>query len=439
MTVESLTSQDMGRWFETFFVWASFAVLAKGPLGIILPGVIVTVVVSCAVGPIGALRAIMRPRLGWLWFLMVTVPWYLGGALLSGDAFVWRQIVFENLQRLMGGEEINAEAPWFYLPSLARTAFPWSFVAVLSGIMLARHSWSPPGLTREQRFRTALLWSGALWSIAGVLFFSLASGKRHAYMLPLYPGLALWCSISTAALWPVLSLPVQQKVMGFVRILSKVLVVGMLGILITGSFVLESPQEWGISLTPLHEVALGYLTGRLWVIAMIVALTVVIAGMMRRGQGVGRPLGSLLCVCSALLMLALALGNGVKGAFKDFYGISQRFQELVPVTEKVAIVRAPRDEAFDVVALHLDRASWFFELTPDSLRQLFSKGCPARFLLMKEEIVAGVVSKSEERSISLSLRAEEAPLIDLLRGREERKLFLFECAGSMSANPDAVI
>src|SRR5690606_22756059 len=60
-----------------------------------------------------------------------TVPWYLFAFLAGRDAFVSRQLIFENIARFLGGEHVNSEPFWFYLESMVSKAAPWSLLFAL--------------------------------------------------------------------------------------------------------------------------------------------------------------------------------------------------------------------------------------------------------------------------------------------------------------------
>lgn len=159
-------------------LWCGLAVLAKGPLGVAFPGLIAVTVVAWKHR---TLWTVLVPRVGPLvLFLLLAIPWYLFAAQRGGEQFVERQIFFENVSRLAGGEGINSK-PWhYYLPVLISTAFPWSFVAI-SGVIA--------GLVGKRELPiSAIVWIG------GVVLLSCADGKRAAYLLLLLPWIAMHVS-----------------------------------------------------------------------------------------------------------------------------------------------------------------------------------------------------------------------------------------------------
>ena len=167
--------------WNRFFFFSGLATLAKGPLGLILPCLFAGVFYIVMRGFKSALKNCLKPKISWLIWVALALPWYVLAYLKSQAAFLERQLLFENLERFTGGQHINAEPFWFYLPSFISRMAPWSILILFAGILLlgARNAALKPQLKLIKAFSLSLL--------SAVLFFSLASGKRHSYLLPLFP------------------------------------------------------------------------------------------------------------------------------------------------------------------------------------------------------------------------------------------------------------
>jgi 4-amino-4-deoxy-L-arabinose transferase-like glycosyltransferase len=156
---------------------AAAAVLAKGPVGLVLPFLVVGADALAAREPRRLRRHADAPGmalggalvLGWL-----AAAWQSGGT-----AFLARQLLHENLERALGGDEApHAHSVFYYGPVLLGSLFPWTLALPAALGRLRRR-----GIGGD---RFLLVW------IATVLvFYSLASGKRSVYMLPLLPPLAV--------------------------------------------------------------------------------------------------------------------------------------------------------------------------------------------------------------------------------------------------------
>ena len=160
------------------YLAAAAAVLTKGPVGLVLPGLVVAV---------EATLVRRRPRLllrlldgpGMAAAAVLCGGWYVLAWWSGGEEFLVRQLRHENLARFTGGEgSSHAHGFFYYLPVLVGRFFPWS-VALPA---VAWRFWRRP----ERLDRGLLAWVGTV-----LLFYSLASGKRSPYLLPLYPALAM--------------------------------------------------------------------------------------------------------------------------------------------------------------------------------------------------------------------------------------------------------
>lgn len=179
-------------------VLCGFAVLAKGPIGVVLPGLVLFVVSLYFWGWRGVL-ALVRP--GWLWTLAIGLPWYYLAALSGEDSFISRQLVFENVTRFFGGEGISKKPLWFYFVNFWPQAAPWSLVAA---VVLVAYVWRLFDESRKKRFSSLFVpqrrkarfvfTASLLWLVAEILFLSLSSGKRRGYLLVITPALALFVS-----------------------------------------------------------------------------------------------------------------------------------------------------------------------------------------------------------------------------------------------------
>jgi 4-amino-4-deoxy-L-arabinose transferase-like glycosyltransferase len=154
------------------------------------------------IGVSRSLKQLIKPSLGWAFFLL-PVAWYLAAFQRGGEAFIDRQLIFENVRRVVGGEHMNTQPWWFYLPSLARTTFPWWLLC--GYLMVQFFPFLKPGLHRHEEESTTL--PPALHShtrfrfvpifcfLAGLILFSIPSGKRHSYLLSLLPFIALQIAV----------------------------------------------------------------------------------------------------------------------------------------------------------------------------------------------------------------------------------------------------
>ncbi len=169
-------------WLYGFYLLLGLAVLAKGPVGLILPAM----VICCFL--IARKRWDFLSRLcfhkGVILTLLVGLAWYGLAVAKGGEEFVGRQVIHENLARffLSGEGGSGHQKPvYYYIPYLILDGLPWSlFLPFVVADWFRRKAFG------EEHLLFLMLWAGLIF-----VFFSLSAGKRSVYILPLYPPLAL--------------------------------------------------------------------------------------------------------------------------------------------------------------------------------------------------------------------------------------------------------
>ncbi len=222
------------RWYFAFYVLMALAVLTKGPIGLLLPGLII----GCFLLYVGNGRAVLREmRLlrGGLVVLVIALPWYVLVTLANGDAFIDSFFGYHNVERFT--QVVNSHAgPWYFHILVIVVGFlPWSayLPAAIAHIKpLQRRYWQQQ--TRWQQLGLFALF----WFLAILGFFTIATTKYFSYTLPLMPAAA----ILVALLWTdYVRQPQTRKQAGF-------LVSGVLNLLllaIAAVVLIECPRWLG--------------------------------------------------------------------------------------------------------------------------------------------------------------------------------------------------
>jgi 4-amino-4-deoxy-L-arabinose transferase-like glycosyltransferase len=181
------------HWYFAFYVLMALAVLTKGPIGLLLPGLII----GCFLLYVGNVRAVlreMRVLRGVLVVLVIALPWYVLVTLANGDAFIDSFFGYHNVERFT--HVVNHHAgPWYFHILVIVVGFlPWSayLPAAIAHIKpLQRRHWQQQ--TRWQQLGLFALF----WFLVILGFFTIATTKYFSYTLPLMPAAA----ILVALLW----------------------------------------------------------------------------------------------------------------------------------------------------------------------------------------------------------------------------------------------
>ncbi len=156
--------------------------LMKGPVGIIIPALVILPVLMIERRSIG-----LDPGdivLGFLIVIAVALPWYVLMWMHHGNAYLQSFFIGDNLERF-ATDRFNDPRPWwFYLPVVAGGLLPWTPLALV---------WLGP-LTQFLRGRRSVGTIDLrllLWAVLPLVFYSISIGKQPRYILPVLPPLAL--------------------------------------------------------------------------------------------------------------------------------------------------------------------------------------------------------------------------------------------------------
>ena len=172
-----------------FWCAAGLAVLAKGPVGLLLPLGIVVVALAIE-RDLGSLRR-FAPVVGPLVFVLVTGAWALAATLWGpSDYSVLGALREHFVERGMHGMH-HVRPFWYYAERLPLSLLPWT--GLLPGALVV--AW-------RNRRRSAGLRLALVASVFVVVFFSISTEKRDLYVLPALPAFALMMSVLVARVSP---------------------------------------------------------------------------------------------------------------------------------------------------------------------------------------------------------------------------------------------
>jgi len=163
-----------------FFIFSGLAVLAKGPLGFLIPFAVIFIFLL--------LRRDIKYFfcadffLGGVVFLAISLPWYILMVKKYGSVFTYEFFYNDHWRRLIEAEHSSNDTWYFYPASMIGCMFPWS-VYVLGSLAYL--------FLRLKRDASILHLFLAAWIIAVLLIFQFAHSKLVSYIFPLFPALAI--------------------------------------------------------------------------------------------------------------------------------------------------------------------------------------------------------------------------------------------------------
>jgi 4-amino-4-deoxy-L-arabinose transferase-like glycosyltransferase len=203
-----------------FAISLGLAVLAKGPVGAILPGLSI---VTFMIAEKRARQLLLMLDPGAIVVgAAIASSWYLACYFGGRFAFLNRQLGDENLGRFVGS--LGAMAPWYYLKPILFNSTPLSILIPIAAISALRTP-LPPSPLPPGEVDTTLRASGegassatlstspnsisahlairlfAIFYFVTIAFFTLAAYKRRSYLLPVWPPAAIILA------WWILTIP----------------------------------------------------------------------------------------------------------------------------------------------------------------------------------------------------------------------------------------
>ena len=180
-------SRFPNKWYLTFYVLIALAILAKGPVGIVLPALIVGCF-GLYLGNFWQLWREMRPVSGILIILAIALPWYILVILDNGQTYIDSFFGYHNFQRFTGVVNKHS-APWYFYFFVVLVGFaPWS---IYLPVAIARTRFWQRSYWRRQPRSAQLSLFALFWFVCIFGFFTIAVTKLPSYVLPLIPAAAI--------------------------------------------------------------------------------------------------------------------------------------------------------------------------------------------------------------------------------------------------------
>ena len=190
------------RWYYGFYIFVALAVLDKGPVGAVIPGLVVTTF-AIYLGQVRSLLKEIKLVWGSLLALLIMVPWFLAIIAIHGQTYIDSFFGYHNYERFT--DVVNGHAaPWYFYFAVVAVGFlPWS--PGLPFAMVRLRPWAIGHWRRQPRENQLGLFA-LIWFLAIFCFFTAAVTKLPSYVLPLIPAAAImvgqmWAGPRQRGLW----------------------------------------------------------------------------------------------------------------------------------------------------------------------------------------------------------------------------------------------
>jgi hypothetical protein len=173
------TTRHRTTWLVVTSITMTLATLTKGPLGLVLPGLAIVLWMLAE----GRLRELFRPGLiaAFGCASALALLWYGAAYAVGGREFVDVQIVLCLWDRFTGKLAMCRHPFYYFLPYVVTGFLPWGLLVPFVGIAL----WN------GRRLLPSPVRLAVFWFLGFLAFFSASRGKCLAYLVPVFPPLAI--------------------------------------------------------------------------------------------------------------------------------------------------------------------------------------------------------------------------------------------------------
>ncbi len=166
--------ENKKRWLYIFYSALALATLAKGLIGIVLPGGVIFFFMLCTRDWKILKRLFLTPAI-LIFFLICVPPFYM--VCKRNPDFFYFFFIQEHFLRYATKMHDRYEPFWFFIPVIIGGLFPWT-IGLFTNIK---------NYLNKQQINLYLI----LWIVIITLFFSASSSKLIPYILPVFPPLAI--------------------------------------------------------------------------------------------------------------------------------------------------------------------------------------------------------------------------------------------------------
>jgi 4-amino-4-deoxy-L-arabinose transferase-like glycosyltransferase len=170
---------NASRLYYISYFFIGLATLTKGPVGFILPLLTIIIYVAFKKGRQGVKAIIFHP--GLMLFFALIFAWLIPSAMVGGKEYL-DEIIFKQMFGRVYESWSHKEPFYYYFLNFPALVIPWILFLPSAFIY---------GFSRTRRTGKEDVLLPMVWFITVFVFFTLCSGKRPLYLLPLIPAFAL--------------------------------------------------------------------------------------------------------------------------------------------------------------------------------------------------------------------------------------------------------
>lgn len=261
-----------------FWLFLACAFFTKGPLALLI--VLATVLGESWRSRSWSAWRSLRPAAGLPILIALIAGWLWAQKSAAGAAFVEEQVSEQTVGRILGGGHQNAV--WYYAEVMPSILGPW-LAFLIAGLV-----WAWKGRKGAPASSFAPLF---FWVVPTLVLLHIASGKRHQYLLPFVPAMALFIGAYLDRDFLGRSLPRWTGLA--MLVLTGLVGIGGLGFVVYATFWPRAMADAVVHFTRPELALIGGASGALWGVVFL-------ARRLRPAE--------ILVVCPAMGMIVFAIG-----------------------------------------------------------------------------------------------------------------------------------
>jgi len=181
-----------------FYFSCAIAFMAKGLLGLAIPGLIALLYLVAARRWALLSDGELRITSGVLVVVAVSLPWYLAMYVRHGSGFTNRLLIHDHINRLASGVHGDKGTIEYFLTQIGYATFPW--VALIPAALVVFFWYRTQARSTNDSRSDTVLFLG-LWLLSSFVLFSGMMTKFHHYILPVIIPAAILIGVAMAEWW----------------------------------------------------------------------------------------------------------------------------------------------------------------------------------------------------------------------------------------------
>ena len=188
---DHISAKARRNWMWLCWAFMALAVLSKGLIGLVIPGMVLVVYTLTTWN--WALWKRLHVFSGLVVFMLITAPWFILVSIKNPE-FAHFFFIHEHWDRFTKDGHNRKGHPLYFVPLILLGFIPWLLQLAQGFIAAWKERRGEAQVSAVAGFRP--LWLAAVWAIMIFLFFSKSQSKLPGYIMPIFPAISLLAGVA---------------------------------------------------------------------------------------------------------------------------------------------------------------------------------------------------------------------------------------------------